>query len=1124
MFYKITQFAGLWWVNCLLLSLTAWGQQTTHPFASKANRSSVPVNTGALKPVVINGQVAASNGRIAVVNRSALSGRPLSLPSRLATVPDGFEVKKSTQTGLPIFIKGIAPHSANARIDARQASVTYLDAVKDVMQIRNPALEFEVSTLETDGIGQSHQRMRQLYRGIPVYGGEVVLHSENGLIHALNGRHYPTPDMADVHSVISQSQAIQVATRDLSMRTTFYDLPTAQRKLLDYGNGPESRLVIYHPNEGLKLPRLAWHVSVRPNLIELWEYFVDAKSGTVIHQHNHTCSIDGGRTATAKDLNGITRTINTYQAGTSYYFMDASRSMFSLGQSKFPEEPVGIIWTMDAKNTHGKDLKVDHIISGNNSWNNPGAVSSHYNGGQAFEYYKTVHTRNSINGQGGNVISLINVTDDDGKGMDNAYWNGKAMFYGNGNTSFKPLAGALDVGGHEMTHGVISNSANLEYQGQSGAINESMADVFGAMIDNANWTMGEGVVLKSAFPSGALRDLSNPHNGGTSLNNRGYQPAVLTELYTGDQDNGGVHINSGIPNFAFFKFATAVTKAKAEKVYYRALTQYLTAKSQFIDLRLAVIQAATDLHGANSAEVNAAKTAFDQVGITDGASTGDGNVELPDNPGQEFILMHDASATDPNTWYTARPDGSNLVAKSTTEAKNRPSVTDDGSVAAFVSRDGKIRSLTLTSTPTENIVQDDAIWDNVAVSKDGTKVAAITTSADTSIYVYDFGKKEWRKFKLYNPTYTEGVNASGVRFADAIEWDYTGENLVYDAYNVLNKPTGESIDYWDVGIIRVWDNAKKDFGDGKIKKVFTNLPENVSIGNPAFSKKSPSIVAFDYVDSKANTYKLIAANLTTGDVGVVVENTILSYPTYSKADDKMAFTTLNDQGDTVVAVIPLKADKINPNGTVTVIITEAKWAVWYAQGDRQVLSAEKDMTQFAFPLLNPAVIGTITVNNIVVTVADTVNVTKLIAKFISSPLSTVKVDNAVQVSSVTKNNFSQPVTYTVTAQDGTTKNYVVTVIKGVGTGVGDLNDESDKVALFPNPNDGHFKLAWDRVETAPIQLEIVTATGQPVHQQTIPAYQTNREINLQLPGVRPGLYLLHMRSNGKAAYKKLVVK
>ena len=149
--------------------------------------------------------------------------------------------------------------------------------------------------------------------------------------------------------------------------------------------------------------------------------------------------------------------------------------------------------------------------------------------------------------------------------MGNAFWNGQAIFYGNGDAAFGALAKGLDVAGHEMSHGVIQSTANMEYQGESGALNESFADVFGAMIDRDNWLIGEDIVKKSAFPSGALRNMSDPHNGArTNDFNSGWQPRHYDERYKGTEDNGGVHINSGIPNYAFYKFATSVGKDKAE--------------------------------------------------------------------------------------------------------------------------------------------------------------------------------------------------------------------------------------------------------------------------------------------------------------------------------------------------------------------------------------------------------------------------------------------------------------------------------------------------------------------------------------------------------------------------------
>jgi len=163
----------------------------------------------------------------------------------------------------------------------------------------------------------------------------------------------------------------------------------------------------------------------------------------------------------------------------------------------------------------------------------------------------------------------------------------------------------------------------------------------------------------------------------------------MTEFYTGSQDNGGVHINSGIANRAYYLFATEIGKDKAEQIYYRTLDTYLTASSQFIDLRLAVIQSATDLHGASSPEVTAAKTAFDTVGITDGEGTDTDN-DIPTATGSDFILSLDIRDTDPNTLYISDTNGQNFVPLTTTRVLRKPSVADDGSFTIYVTEDNTV--------------------------------------------------------------------------------------------------------------------------------------------------------------------------------------------------------------------------------------------------------------------------------------------------------------------------------------------------------------------------------------------------------------------------------------------------
>ena len=852
--------------------------------------------------------------------------------------------------------KGISFESKNLE-SLSSACYTYLDQLAGAMNVIKPSEEFEVMQSWDDELGFINIRMQQFYKGIPVYGGQLLLHGKNGMINRFNGTYFPTPQVSGILPGISSGQAVNNVIQDVSQFSQMKALSANEKMLLKYDE-PVAELVIYHNRLQVNAETLAWHITIRPNFVKRWEYFIDAGTGEIINKYDHTCS-DGPFTAQAIDLNGISRTINTYLSGGNYLMIDASRPMFNLSQSQFPDNPVGAIWTIDAGNTSSQNLSLSHITSANNQWNNPTAVSAHYNAGVTYEYYRVAHGRNSINNQGGTIISVINVADDNGGGLDNAYWNGEAMFYGGGGQIFQSLAGGLDVGAHEMTHGVVQNTANLEYQYESGAINEAMADIGATMVDRQDWQLGEDVIPANSpyFPSGALRDMANPHNGGSSFNDDYYQPMHVNEMYNGSQDNGGVHKNSGIINHAYYLLAESISKDKAEKLFYRALATYMTKSSQFIDCRLAFEQAAKDIYGAGSVEYTAVVNSFFQVGIGAGSGGGNGSAppgEIPQNPGQDYILSYDVNAADPNNIYISSTQGSDFVAISETETKGKTSVTDDGSVGVFISSTSAMKSILLQSPYTETELSSEYIWDNVAVSKDGMRIAAITTQIDSAIWIYDFGIAQWKKFHLYNPTFTPGIVTENVLYADQLEWDYSGEYLIYDAYNELKNSNGDNIDYWDMGLIRVWDKVSNTWGDGQIAKVFSALPDGVSVGNPCFAKNSPYVMAFDYIDNNTGEMDVMAANLETGDLGIVYENNqVLGYPNYSKTDSKMVFGSKDSNGTEVVAEISMNSDKIQPNGSAAVLINDAKWPIWYSTGLRDLSGIEDHVAENIFTNVYP---------------------------------------------------------------------------------------------------------------------------------------------------------------------------
>lgn len=876
-----------------------------------------------------------------------------SIPFRksLESSNNNFINAKYEKNGLLMFVEGNPETEVNFT-DRNEESVvdaaySYLNSIGQSMQINDTKNEFVSIKVWGDNIAHTHIKMQQYYEGVKVYGGQIILHGNNSILNSFNGTYFPTPNIDNITPILGFIPSENIAFEDMALTTTINEVNSFNIEELDYKKAV-SELVIYHYDRDINSEKLTWHITLRPNFLERWEYFVDATSGEIINKYNNTCS-DGPVTANATDLNGVNRTINTYQVGSMYYMINATKPMFNAGQSNMPGDPVGAIVTLDANNTNINNLNVNQITSSSNNWNDASAVSAHYNGSITYDYYLNTHGRNSINGNGGTIISVVNITDEQGQSYGNAFWNGMAMFYGNGGSVFKPLAGALDVAAHEMTHGVIQNTANLEYQNEPGAINESMADIAGAMVDRSNWQLAEDIIPNGSpyFPTGAMRDLSNPHNGGSSFSDPSYQPMHVNEKYTGTNDNGGVHMNSGIINYAYYLLAESISKNKAEKLFYRALSVYMTQTSQFIDCRLAFESAAKDLYGNGSTEHNAVASSFFQVGIGEDSGTGGGGGseppgELPVNPGQDYILSYDINSLDQNTLYISSTSGTNFIPISETTLKRRPSLVDNGSVGVMITEADAMISIDMTSPYNESIISSDYIWDNVAVSKDGMRIAAITTSIDSAIWVYDFGMGQWAKYHLYSSTFTAGVILNNVLYADALEWDYTGQYLVYDAYNVLKNNSGQDIDYWDVGFIQVWDNSNNNWGNGDIFKLFSGLPEGVSIGNPSLSKNTPFILAFDYFDENTGDIEIMGANLETGDVNTIFENTILGFPSYSKLDDKMVFSALNGSGSEIAGVINLNADKISPSGGASELIPVAKWPIWYATGNRDLLDIEEN--------------------------------------------------------------------------------------------------------------------------------------------------------------------------------------
>lgn len=852
------------------------------------------------------------------------------------------------ETGAVSYIRNLrfSGDVKNARKSVREMSLDFLQSLRTDLKIANVKEEFRILSDYTDTDGIRRVSLQQSFKGVPLYGGELGLHSNrSGVIEFMMGRVFPTPKIS-TQPRIKEEEAIRFAYTDLGKRSIIQKEGLVNKLLaMDPDRG---ELFIY---PGKDRSRLIYHLTLRPNLLERWVYFVDAHTGEVLEKYNHTCTLDGVVQAGSRDLNNVQQAFNAYQIGSNYVMIDTRKKMFRPGESELPNSPAGAILTIDAKNARvdNEDMDLYHVVTTNPAQWNATAVSAHVNASRSYDYYEQKFQRLSLNGNGGNIISVINISDEDGKGFDNAFWNGVFMGYGNGGQAFKPLAGALDVAGHEMTHGVIENTAKLEYRNQSGALNESFADIFGAMIDRDDWTLGEDVVNRSVFPSGALRSLQNPNQGGK--NDPGYQPMYMSQYEvlrdTPEQDNGGVHINSGIPNHAFYLFATAanMNKDKAEKVYYNALTRYLGRTSRFADLRLAVVQSAKDLYG-EGAETQAARAAFDKVGILE---SGSGSVsdpskesEVPVNPGAARMVAFGPAQNDQRLYLANFNFGTMNFSAITgqTGCLSKPSITDNGEVMVFVGNDQKIHAYDLQAKKELSFNDGTGLkWYNAAISKDGKRIAAIAdeTRDNNYIYVFDLVAGNGVKFELYNPTYSEGVNSGKVQFAEALEWDLSGEYVVYDAQNQIGGWFSQNRTFYDVGVLRAWDPLRNTYGDGSIEKIFTDVPEGVSVGNPAFAKTNSGILAFDYIDENDNTYYILTLDLNRASNSLqYFETTTIGFPDFSKTDQHLTFNYRENNRYYLVGV-RLAADKITADvNSATALAADKVFGVSFANGTRSL--------------------------------------------------------------------------------------------------------------------------------------------------------------------------------------------
>jgi Zn-dependent metalloprotease len=511
-----------------------------------------------------------------------------------------------------IFVSG----SQDELETARQISIGILRDRAAQRAIGNVD-EFAVQKVEIDDLKMAHTRFRQTVNNIPVWEGEAIIHLKaDGALSTV------TDDMKEAISVntqpnLSEKDAINTVLDSYRGRAKLTETPTAD--LWVYRGETRDHLVyrVITPrvdgSEGTSVP----------------VDFIDAQTGERIFGYNNL------QTGTGSSLYSGTVSISTTSSAGTFYMEDTTRRMGTFNMNSTGNESTG------SGGTQSRYTDTD------DNWNTTiqrAGVDAHYGAAKTFDYYQTAHGRNGIDGNygpgtttsavGGIGLVVSRVHFGSSGRYNNAFWFNNQMSYGDGDGStFTPLT-TTDICGHEMTHGVTERTANLTYANESGALNESTSDVFGAMVelyaDGGSLTADTWKIGEDAYTPGtsgdALRRMDNPNAVGDPdhYSVRLYQGACSP---SNANDQCGVHTNSSIVNHAYYLIAAGGTNrvsgvtvsgigtTDAAKIWYRALTVYMTASTNFAAARTATINAANDLFGSTSTQATTIAKGWCAVGV-----------------------------------------------------------------------------------------------------------------------------------------------------------------------------------------------------------------------------------------------------------------------------------------------------------------------------------------------------------------------------------------------------------------------------------------------------------------------------------------------------------------------------
>lgn len=514
----------------------------------------------------------------------------------------------------PAIITGILsePFAGVGAKVFEKAALEFLEESKQLFRMKAPASELTLMNQTNDTVGNVTLAFKQIYQGVPVYGGSIrIQYGADKSINRIMNKYIPGIKV-EVEAKVTADEAIMKATED------------AGGGQIDELFGPE--LIIF--GEGQQW-RLTWTFRIvvldlqKPRIIR---YFVDAEKATVLFKYDDLQS--------SPDVNGEGSgyysgegSVNSFSNGSTYQLIDNSRVATGGPSIRICDLEGNMNNPTDALISEDADNKwIDSTVSPRLQHQGPEVDALRYLG-SVIDYFQNIHQWNSYNNLGSNVYAGVHY----GVDHNNAYWNGSGIVFGDGDNSLLDYTTAKDIVAHEFTHGVTQHTAGLVYYDQAGGLNESFSDIFAIMVDRDDYEIAEQCTTPNT-PGDAGRTMWDPSSNKAQWPQPNHVLATLDSLAIGYYSGQNPHEASGYVNFAAYLLihggthpnsgisVNPIGHEKAEKIFFHTLSLGLLGNSQatFNECREAALNAVNSLYKNDSDYLDimdSVKNAFTAVGI-----------------------------------------------------------------------------------------------------------------------------------------------------------------------------------------------------------------------------------------------------------------------------------------------------------------------------------------------------------------------------------------------------------------------------------------------------------------------------------------------------------------------------